>query len=131
MKLIRTLALPLLAAAVVLPACSSSSSKAASSSTTAAPAASGSSAAPAAAGATDAITIKNFAFNAAKVKAGATVVVMNTDGTAHTVTADDKSFDTKRIEGNAKAMFTAPTKPGTYAFHCAIHDYMKGSLIVS
>ncbi|GAC1308092.1 MAG: hypothetical protein NVSMB16_04350 [Acidimicrobiales bacterium] len=132
MKLIRTLALPLLAAAVVLPACSSSSSKAASSSTKAAPPASGSSAgAPAAAGATDAITIKNFAFNPAKVKAGATVAVMNTDGTAHTVTADDKSFDTKRLEGNAKGMFTAPTKPGTYAFHCDIHDYMKGTLTVS
>ena len=117
----RFLTLGLLAVAVVLPACSSgSSSKAA---TTGSAGASGT-----------AVTIKNFSFKPSPltVKAGATVQVTNGDGTAHTVTADDKtSFDTSRIEGGAGKGFTAPTKPGTYAYHCNIHDYMKGSLVVS
>ena len=118
----RFLALGLLAAAVVLPACSSSSK----SSSTAGGGASGASG--------TAVTIKSFSFKPSPltVKAGATVQVSNADGTAHTVTADDKtSFDTSRIEGGASKTFTAPTKAGTYAYHCNIHDYMKGSLVVS
>lgn len=117
----RFLTLGLLAVAVVLPACSSGSSSKA-----AATGGAGSSG--------TAITIKNFSFKPSplKVKAGAAVQVTNGDGTAHTVTADDKtSFDTSRIEGGSGKGFTAPTKPGTYAYHCNIHDYMKGSLIVS
>ena len=114
----RLLIFGLLAVAVVVPACSSSST-------------SSKSAAGGAAGTT--VTIKSFSFspNPLKVKAGASLQVMNSDGTAHTVTADDKSFDTTRIEGGASKPFTAPTKAGTYGYHCNIHDYMKGSLVVS
>lgn len=122
MRMLRSLVLPLVAVAVLAPACSSSShpsSKAAASG-------------PAAAAGT-AITIKNFAFspNPIKVKAGATITVMNSDGTAHTVTADDKtSFDTSPIPGGTSKTITAPSKPGTYPYHCNIHDYMKGTLVV-
>lgn len=119
MRIPRLLAATLLPLAVVLPACSSSSKPK--------PAA----AAPAAG---SGIVIRNFSFspNPLKVAAGAAVQVKDADGTAHTVQADDKaSFDTGRIEGGATKSITAPTKPGTYSYHCNIHDYMKGTLVVS
>ena len=77
------------------------------------------------------IHISKFAYQTpASVSPGATVSVMNMDGEAHTVTADSGSaFDTK-IDPGASATFTAPMKPGTYAFHCTYHSNMHGSLVV-
>ena len=82
-------------------------------------------------GATVGVTIKNFAFTVVSVKAGSTVTVKNDDGTTHTVTADDKSFDAGEIPGGATKTFTAPDKPGDYKFHCHIHPSMTGTLTVT
>ena len=84
------------------------------------------------AGATaDTITIHNFAFGAPiTAKVGATITVKNSDSTAHTVTADDKSFDTGHIEPGKTATFTV-SKAGTIKFHCDIHNYMTGSIQVT
>jgi plastocyanin len=86
---------------------------------------------PAAPAATDTITIKNFAFGAPiTVKPGATVTVKNVGTESHTLSADDAAFDTGTIFGGKSATFVAPMTPGTYAFHCNIHD-MHGMLIVA
>lgn len=79
-----------------------------------------------------AITIKDFAFAPSPLQAaaGATIEITNNDSAAHTVTADDKGFDTGSIDSNGNKTFTAPSAPGTYAYHCSIHDYMKGSIQV-
>lgn len=79
-----------------------------------------------------AITIKNFSFEPAtlEVKSGQQVTVTNEDGAVHTVTADDKSFDTKDLSKGKSATFTAG-KPGTYNYICSIHQYMKGTLKVT
>ena len=76
-----------------------------------------------------AISIKNFQFSPdpIKVKAGAEITVTNDDGTAHTLTADDKSFETGNLDGGAKQRITVD-KPGKYAYHCAIHNYMTGTI---
>jgi len=76
-----------------------------------------------------AIAIKNFQYspNPITVKVGAKVVVTNDDGTVHTLTADDKSFDTGDLDGGAKQTITID-KPGKYAYHCAIHNYMTGTI---
>jgi plastocyanin len=88
--------------------------------------------APAAAGAADAITIEGFAFSAATVKPGASVTIDNKDSAPHTVTADENSaFDSGSINGGASGTITAPTEPGTYAFHCNIHSSMQGTLTVA
>lgn len=79
------------------------------------------------------IMIKNFAFTGpASVKAGSTVTVMNEDSEAHTVTADSSSggFDVT-VPAGATKTFTAPTKPGTYPYHCNYHSNMHGTLRVS
>jgi plastocyanin len=77
------------------------------------------------------IHISKFAYQTpASVSPGATVTVMNMDGEAHTLTADSGgAFDTK-IDPGKSSTFTAPMKPGTYAFHCTYHSNMHGMLVV-
>ncbi len=66
----------------------------------------------------------------ASVSPGAKVSVMNMDGEAHTVTADSGGgFDDKATAG-AVTTFTAPSKPGSYPFHCTYHSNMHGVLVV-
>jgi plastocyanin len=77
------------------------------------------------------VTIKGFAFNATPVKAGSKVTVKNEDSVTHTFTADDKSFDTDRIDAGKTAEFTAPTTTGDYKVHCEIHSSMTGTLTVT
>jgi plastocyanin len=78
------------------------------------------------------VTISDFKFtpNPLTVQGGARVNVTNDDSTAHTVTADDgHSFDTGTLgQGSSKAISVA--KPGTYPYHCSIHAFMHGKLIV-
>ena len=77
-----------------------------------------------------AVTIQDFAFSAVTARPGEAVEVTNRDGTEHTLTAADGSFDTKVITAGATATFTAPLQPGTYRFLCNIHPSMKGQLVV-
>lgn len=79
------------------------------------------------------MVIKNYLFAPVtlSVPAGATVMVDNQDSSNHTVTAPDGSFDTGNIAGNATGRFTAPSKPGSYPYKCAIHPFMTGTLTVT
>ncbi|WP_211881311.1 cupredoxin domain-containing protein [Pseudarthrobacter albicanus] len=79
-----------------------------------------------------AISIKDFAFgDPITVSPGATVMVTNMDTAEHTVTADQGSaFDVEVKGSGGTATLTAPSKPGTYAFHCTYHPNMHGTLTV-
>jgi plastocyanin len=61
--------------------------------------------------------------------AGQTIVWTNTGAQAHTITADDNSFDSGSIDPGGTFSFS-PTTPGTYAYHCTPHPWMKGTLTV-
>jgi plastocyanin len=76
-----------------------------------------------------AISIKNFQFSPdpITVEAGTEITVTNDDGTVHTLTAKDASFDTGDLDGGARATITITT-PGTYEFFCDIHNYMTGTI---
>jgi plastocyanin len=79
-----------------------------------------------------AVTISDFKFTpgALTVKQGARILVMNHDTTAHTATADNgNSFDTGNINSGSSATFTL-SKVGTYSYHCSIHPFMHGTVIV-
>jgi plastocyanin len=79
----------------------------------------------------DSLTIKNFKFTPASiaVSRGARITVTNHDTTAHTATADDgHSFDTGNIDPGSSA--TLALKTGTYKYHCSIHPFMHGSIVV-
>lgn len=76
------------------------------------------------------IHIKSFAYTGPdSVPAGATVSVMNMDAQAHTVTADDGSFDAV-VKPGTTVTFTAPKKPGSYTYFCTYHSSMHGTLVV-
>jgi plastocyanin len=79
------------------------------------------------------IQIQNFAFHppTITVTPGFKVSVTNTDQTTHTFSAVNGSFDSGDLNGGASVSVTAPTKPGTYAYRCNIHQYMHGVLTVA
>jgi len=76
--------------------------------------------------------IKNFEFspNPIKVKVGTKVTWTNEDGTDHTVQSDGGTFSSPHLASGQSFSFTF-TKPGTYTYHCAIHTYMTGTVVVS
>ncbi|TML92046.1 MAG: metal-binding protein [Actinobacteria bacterium] len=79
------------------------------------------------------ITIKDFKFSPDPLKApaGATITIKNDDTTTHTVTADDKSFDSGEVANGTSGKITLPTKAATVKYHCQIHNFMKGSIEVT
>jgi plastocyanin len=77
------------------------------------------------------ITIKDFKFTGpASVAPGTTVTVVNEDRSSHTLTSDKDDFDEVLLQGGAEGTFTAPTKPGNYAYVCTYHPEMTGTLVV-
>lgn len=82
--------------------------------------------------AVDTVDIVDFEYAPvdATVAAGSEVTFTNADGTPHTATASDGSFNTDSIDGDAEGTITAPDEPGEYAYICSFHPFMKGTLIV-
>jgi plastocyanin len=78
------------------------------------------------------VEIKDFAFTppTITVPAGTTVTWTNHDAAPHTATADDKSFDTGRLEQGQSGGVTFDT-PGTYTYTCTFHPTMKGTVVVT
>jgi plastocyanin len=79
-----------------------------------------------------AVSIAGFAFQpgSLEVAAGTTVTWTNDDPAPHTVTAADGSFDSGTLASGAtfSQVFDAA---GTFAYACAIHPTMTGTIIVS
>lgn len=86
-------------------------------------------AAGASASAARTVQIKGFAFKPAtvKVERGSRVVFANSSGSTHTATG--AGFDTKRIAPGKSAAIRFD-KAGTFAYHCKIHSFMKGKVLV-
>ncbi len=78
-----------------------------------------------------AVKIQNFTFipSAFRIRAGQTIVFTNYDNAAHTVTADNRSFDSGTIGAGANWTSTF-RKPGIYPFHCSFHPHMRATLVV-
>jgi uncharacterized protein (TIGR03118 family) len=77
------------------------------------------------------VNIVNFAFAppTITVAAGTQVQWTNQDGFAHTVTADDAGFHSDSLEHNETFSQTF-SAVGTYSYHCSIHPFMKGKIVV-
>jgi uncharacterized protein (TIGR03382 family) len=78
-----------------------------------------------------AVSISGFAYSPASVtvSVGDSVTWTNNDGATHTATADGGSFDTGNIGNGASKAVTFATA-GTFAYHCAIHSAMHGTVVV-
>lgn len=70
-----------------------------------------------------------FAPNRIEIAAGTTITWTNNDPLVHTVTADDRSWDSGEIAPGQTWSHTF-TQPGEFAFHCTPHPFMKGVLVV-
>jgi plastocyanin len=101
--------------AVALSACSSSKSKAKTTSP----------------GTSSGVTIANLQFTTSPVAAGSTVTVTNNDSVTHTVTSDDGTSFNVSVDAGKTATFNAPSKAGSFKFHCNIHTTMHGTLTVT
>jgi plastocyanin len=63
------------------------------------------------------------------VRAGDAVTFVNDDDDAHTATADDGSWDSEGLNQGQKWSHTF-AKSGKVTYHCTVHPFMKGTLVV-
>jgi plastocyanin len=84
---------------------------------------------PGAAAGSSAVMMQNVAFAPAQisVRTGGTVTWMNMDTVPHTVTGGP--IRSSSLDHNAQFSFTF-SSPGTYAYYCAIHPDMRGTVVV-
>jgi plastocyanin len=77
------------------------------------------------------VHMRNDAFSppTLTIHTGDTVLFVNDDDDAHTVTATDMSFDSKGLDTHQSWRHTF-VKAGTYAYFCQIHPFMKGTIVV-
>jgi plastocyanin len=71
----------------------------------------------------------NFSPDSITVPVNTTVTWTNKDKWAHTVTSDEPLFDSQKIK-SGKTFTYKFISPGTYNYHCKIHDGMKAKVIV-
>lgn len=97
------------------------------------PAAAESKPAAAQSGAKDSLTVDIASFKYlpkdAVVAKGATVSFVNKDKAPHTATAEDGSFDTKRLDRSQKGDITLD-EAGTFTYICEYHRFMEAKITV-
>lgn len=79
----------------------------------------------------DKITIADFKYDppAIQATAGTEIAITNSDAAAHTITADDQSFDSGTVSGGEDGTVTID-EPGEYSYFCQFHPFMKGTVKV-
>jgi plastocyanin len=79
-----------------------------------------------------AVQVVDFSFEPGTltVPAGTTVTWTNAGSRPHTVTADDGSFDSGRLDPGEQFSQTFE-QPGTFTYHCGFHPEMQGSIVVT
>lgn len=76
------------------------------------------------------VSIRDLAFHPGTltVPKGSQVIFSNADGVAHTAT-DKGVFDSGRIKPG-KSFAVRFKQKGTFAYHCKIHSFMHGRIVV-
>src|SRR5437879_2401066 len=79
------------------------------------------------------VAIQNFAFSPATltVAMGSNVTWTNDDSTGHTVTSDTGAWPDSGVLAQGKAFSFTFNKTATFAYHCSIHPFMKGTITVT
>ena len=80
--------------------------------------------------ATAKVSIANYKFHppTLTVSKGARVAFTNASGVTHTAT-DGGVFDTRRIKPG-RSVAVRFTQKGTFSYHCKIHPFMHGTIVV-
>jgi len=81
--------------------------------------------------ATSAVNIQNSAFAppTITVRVGDTVTWTNRDAFSHTSTSDTGAWDSHVVTAGSSFSFMFASA-GTFAYHCAIHSFMHGTIVV-
>ena len=78
------------------------------------------------------VNISDYSFKpeAITVPVGTKVTFVNHDSTAHTATSKQQgAFGTEPIQPGDSATITL-SRPGTFAYYCVFHPFMKGTVKV-
>ena len=77
------------------------------------------------------VQISNFRFQpeTLEVPAGSSVTWRNADEEIHAIVAADGSFASPGMDTDGTFTRTFPA-PGTYAYRCALHPQMRGTIVV-
>jgi plastocyanin len=78
-----------------------------------------------------AVKITNFAFKPARivVSPGTKIVWTNQDSDPHTVTTEKPGFSSQALDTGSR--YTKVVRSaGTYTYHCTIHPFMHGAVVV-
>jgi plastocyanin len=77
------------------------------------------------------VHVQDFAYDpgALEIHVGDDVAFINDDEIAHTVTSDDKAFDSGNLDQHQTWTYTF-TKAGTYTYYCTYHPFMKAKIVV-
>jgi plastocyanin len=77
------------------------------------------------------VSISNFSFQPARlvVSPGTRIVWANRDNTAHTVTSDKGIWPSGALNPGTQFVRVF-AKGGTFAYHCSIHPFMHGTIVV-
>jgi plastocyanin len=77
------------------------------------------------------VTIMNFAFVPARIEVspGTRVVWTNRDSDPHTVTTDRPGFSSQALD-TGQSYAEVVSRAGTVTYHCTIHPFMHGSVVV-
>jgi plastocyanin len=78
-----------------------------------------------------AVMIRNSAFNPIEmtIAKGENIIWMNEDSASHQIASDTNLFSGNSISKGQNYSFTFKDT-GTFPYHCAIHPFMKGTIIV-
>jgi plastocyanin len=76
-------------------------------------------------------SIEDFTYRPARLEipAGTTITWTNRGQVTHTVTADDRSFDSGNIEPGERRSLTF-SRTGTFPYRCTPHPFMRGVIVV-
>ena len=82
---------------------------------------------------TNKVTMENMSFSpdSITVKKGTTVTWTNNDNTAHTVTSDSEHGPKSDIINPGQSYTFTFSDEGTFDYHCSIHTFMTGKVIVT
>jgi YVTN family beta-propeller protein len=80
----------------------------------------------------DTVTIKGMAFDKSTItiKAGGTITWVNQDSIAHDLVDDQGAWDSGSLAPGASYQQTF-AKAGQYSYHCSIHPFMVGKIVVT
>ncbi|HSO93898.1 MAG TPA: plastocyanin/azurin family copper-binding protein, partial [Candidatus Dormibacteraeota bacterium] len=72
-----------------------------------------------------------FSPNPIVVNAGSSVDWTNSTGATHTASSNSGGWTTGNIVAGATSAPVTFNAPGTFAYHCAIHPFMTGTVVVN